>query len=240
MEWQVIEGDCLNIMHGMAGKSVDICITSPPYNTLPTENKPSGLHAERKNGINLWMEKAANGYFDHRDEREYQHWLYEVMCELQRITKGIVWINHKVRYRNGVAIHPVRFLPFPIYSEIIWDRGGSMALNCKRFSPSHEVILGFGSPHYWEDSVNKLMSVWRINPAHGDHPCPFPIEIPRRLIRASCPPSGLVLDPFAGSGTTGVACTETNHNFIGIEIDPDYCAIARKRIAEAAMQGVLI
>ena len=53
------------------------------------------------------------------------------------------------------------------------------------------------------------------------------------------PPEGTILDPFMGSGTTGVACVQTGRNFIGIEIDADYYAIAEKRIAEAQMQPAL-
>lgn len=79
------------------------------------------------------------------------------------------------------------------------------------------------------------MSVWRIAPQRSDeHPCPYPIEIARRPIVSSCPHNGTVLDPFCGSGTTGVACVQTGRNFIGIEIDQRYCEIARRRISEAA------
>jgi len=57
--------------------------------------------------------------------------------------------------------------------------------------------------------------------------------------RARIPEAATVLDPYMGSGTTGVACIKTGRNFIGIEIDPDYYAIAEKRIAEAQMQPTL-
>ena len=56
------------------------------------------------------------------------------------------------------------------------------------------------------------------------------------LDKAKIPKGGTVLDPFMGSGTTGVACVQTGRNFIGIEIDPNYYAIAEKRIKEAQMQ----
>jgi len=69
-----------------------------------------------------------------------------------------------------------------------------------------------------------------------EHPSPKPIEYMRHLIERITDPGDTVLDCFMGSGTTGVACVQTGRNFIGIEIDAGYYAIAEKRIAEAQMQ----
>ncbi|MFA4972534.1 MAG: DNA methyltransferase, partial [bacterium] len=143
-EFTLIEGDCLEVMRGMADNSVDAVVTSPPYNTLPTSPNGSGMHKH-----NAWLQKASDGYFDQRDEADYQAWIRDVITECLRVCSGLVWVNHKVRYRSGEAVHPVRFLPFPIYAEVVWDRGGSMALNCKRFAPSYEMIWAFGKRRYW-------------------------------------------------------------------------------------------
>ncbi len=227
-------GDCLDVLRTLPAGSVDAVVTSPPYNTLPAKNAPSGLHAERKTGVNKWITKASSGYFDQRPEPEYQEWVRAVVAECLRVARGLVWVNHKTRYRNKEAIHPARMFPFPIYADVVWDRRGSMALNCKRYAPSHEYLIAFGVPHYWDDKQNTMMSVWQITPQRSDdHPCPFPVELARRPIVSSCPIGGTVLDPFMGSGTTGVACVKTGRNFIGIEIDPHYHAIARRRIDAA-------
>jgi site-specific DNA-methyltransferase (adenine-specific) len=228
--------DCLEILPTLG--PVDAVVTSPPYNTLPATHKPSGLHAERKSGVNKWIDRAAKGYSDSRPEGEYQEWLRGVVGGCLKTCKGLVWINHKVRYRDGRAIHPVRFLPFDLYAEVVWNRRGSMALNCKRYAPSHEVILGFGRPHFWDDSGNTFLSVWDIgfDRDENDHPCAYPLEIPERLIGSSCPPEGIILDPFMGSGTTGVACANLGRRFIGIEIEPRYFDIACKRIRDAYAQ----
>lgn len=226
---RLICGDCLKVLPTLAAESVDAVVTSPPYNTLPTSGKASGIH-----GKNKWIERAASGYFDDRPEPEYQAWLVSILTECVRCCAGLVWVNHKVRYRDGQAIHPARFLPFPIYIEVIWDRRGSMALNCKRFAPSHETLLAFGSPAWWNDEHNGLMSVWQIgfDRDGNDHPCAYPIEIATRPIRSSCKPGGVVLGPFMGSGTTGVAAVRLGRKFIGIEIEPRYFDIACKRIAD--------
>jgi DNA modification methylase len=234
----IYHGDCLEVLPTLEAGSVDITITSPPYNTLPDEHKPSGIHGKRKTGVNKWIARAANGYADNKPEGLYQAWLAHVVAECARVSKGLVWVNHKVRYRNKQAVHPVRFLPFPIYAEVIWDRRGSMALNCKRYAPSHEALWAFGEPHWWNDSLNTLLSVWPLSFDRGDndHPCAFPVEIAKRPIESSCPPGGLVLDPFLGSGTTLVAAKLCNRRAIGIELEEKYCEIAARRLQQEVFQ----
>ena len=228
-------GDCVTILPTLP--RADIVVTSPPYNTLPTSAKASGLHAERKSGVNLWLEKAANGYADQKPEPEYQAWLNGILLACADRAKGLVWVNHKVRYRDCEAIHPARMIPLPIYAEVIWNRGGSMALNCKRFAPSHEGIWAFGAPHYWDYRNNTLMSVWNVPHAQrdggNDHPCPYPESVVRPLIESSCPPGGIVLDPFMGSGTTGCAAVKTGRQFVGIEIEQRWFDLACRRISDA-------
>lgn len=223
-------GDCREILPLLP--KVDITVTSPPYNTLPTN--PNGSGRYRGDG---WIAKAATGYFDNRPESEYQKWLNDVISACRRACKGLVWINHKVRYRDGEAVHPARMIDGPIYSEVIWDRPGSMTFNSRRFAPSHEGFWAIGKPHYWDDTKNKLLTVWRVPFVQGsEHPCPYPIDLIAPIIEASCPHGGTVLDPFAGSGTTGVACVKLGRRFIGIEIELKYFDIACRRIEEAYKQ----
>jgi site-specific DNA-methyltransferase (adenine-specific) len=233
----IYHGDCMDVMRDMPAGAVACVVTSPPYNTLPALHKPSGIHAERKSGVNKWIAKAAKGYFDTRPEGEYQAWLREVVGECLRVCSGLVWVNHKIRYRDGEALHPVRFLPFPIYAEVVWDRRGSMALNCKRYAPSHENLWAFGRPTWWCDDLNTRLSVWQIpfDTGNDEHPCAFPMAIASRPIVSSCPPGATVLDPFAGSGTTGRAAKDLGRKAVLIEREERYCEIAASRMA----QGVL-
>lgn len=231
----IICGDALEIMAGMPDGSVDIIVTSPPYNQIGSKcgSRKGWSSAPGMYRRNAWHKRIRDGqaYPDDMPEQEYQAWLRAVVQECLRVSKGLVWVNHKTRYRAGVAIHPLSFLDFPVYSEIVWSRNGSMALNCKRFAPSHEYIFGFGDKHYWDDQANKLMSVWQLAASpDADHPCSFPVQIPMRLIFASCPPGGIVLDPFVGVGKTAIAAIRTGRHFIGIDIEPKFCELARERI----------
>lgn len=228
--------DCLDILPKLPDKCVDVVVTSPPYNTLNPSAKPSGLHADRKTKKNKWMEKQG-GYFDQRDEKEYQEWQRHVLAACLGVAP-LVWINHKTRYRKGVGIHPLHiYTNAPLYAEVVWDRGGSMALNCNRYAPSHEYWFAFGKPRKWMDGNNTMMSVWRIAPGKGKgdcggHPCPYPEQLAKPIVESSDAGRG-TLDPFTGSGTTGVACVKTGRKFIGIEMEPKYFDISVKRIEGA-------
>ena len=101
------------------------------------------------------------------------------------------------------------------------------------------------NPTYWYDpdavsqptvdgkGLRNLRSVWTIpNEAYpGDHPAAFPVRLPETCILASCPPDGTVLDPFCGSGATGVAALRHGRRFLGIDVNTRYVEIANERIA---------
>lgn len=231
---ELLNVDCMEYMRGLPDKAFDIVVTSPPYNTL--HQTGGGFMAKGK-----FADTCANGYATHLDdmpEADYQTWMRAMLHECLRVSKGLVWINHKVRYRESSGIHPVRFFDAPFYSEVIWDRGSSMTLNARKYAPSHEVVYGFGKPHFWDRCNDMLMSVWRIPPTPQglDHPCPFPITLAERLILSSCPPDGTVFDPFAGSGTTGIAAINAGRSFMGCELDAKYHADALKRLSHHQSQ----
>jgi site-specific DNA-methyltransferase (adenine-specific) len=90
----------------------------------------------------------------------------------------------------------------------------------------------------WLEVGYNPKDVWSISRLHAihsereDHPTQKPLEIVERMIKASCPVNGIVLDPFLGSGTTAVAAHRLKRNFIGFEINPDYCEMIRQRLHE--------
>lgn len=220
-------GDCLDVLPTLEAGSVDAVVTSPPYNMIAT-TLPSGIYREHNHKLNA----GYLSYSDDMSQPDYELWINKTCDQLSRVCRGTVWVNHKTRFIERQGRHLLRFITLPLFCEIVWDRGVSLTLNANRFAPSHEYIFGFNSPVYWDSSLNTAMTVWRILPERGvkDHPCPFPVEIPSRLIRATTQQGHCVLDPFMGSGTTGVAAVRLGRKFIGIELDPRYFEIAKRRI----------
>lgn len=92
----------------------------------------------------------------------------------------------------------------------------------------------------WTDWGSR--GVWHIRSVRANdiHPAMFPIELPTRLVRLFTDAETTILDPFMGSGTTGVACVQLGRKFIGIEICEDYYEIAKRRISDALLQGSLL
>jgi len=227
----LILGDCLEKMAQIPDGSVDAVITSPPYNL----NKKASGGGSSKMSYENW-------YYDDMPEGEYQDWQREIIRQCLRISRGSVFYNHRVRYAwhsrnklktNSKIYHPFSWVgDFPIWCEIIWDRGGTTGHANKRARLSDERIYQIGKPHKFNDMG--YTTVWKMKPTKNEgHVCSFPIELPTRCILMSTDEGDTVLDPFMGSGTTGVACKNLNRDFIGIELDPGYFEIAKQRIEAA-------
>lgn len=241
-DWQSPEGDialylgdCLDVLPKLPRESVDVVVTSPPYNQRIDKFKPSGMHRESR-----WVNKISAGYPDSLPEPEYQRWQVAVLDAIHSICSegASCFYNHKLRWRQGQLLHPidlVRMSKWDIRQEIVWARNGSCTMNARMFAPSDERIYWLRKGrHRWNQSSVSHLSVWKINSRVDDKfPCSFPTEIPIRCIEAVTNPGDLALDPFTGSGTTGVASVKAGRRFVGIEKNPEYFAISVDRIEKA-------
>jgi len=228
---KVICGDVLEILREIPSNSVDLGITSPPYNK------------KEKYGGWLVSKVIYKGWADKMPEEEYQFWQIEVLNELYRVIKdgGSFFYNHKVRYENGKMIHPIEWLiktKWNIWQEIIWNRKIAGNIRGWRFWQVDERIywLVKGKPKELKPQHAKLTSIWEIRPevGHKEHPAVFPIELPTRIIYSILgEEKGIIIDPFCGSGTTLVAAKILDKDYIGIDISEEYVNYAIKRLSQA-------
>ena len=235
-------GDCRDVLPTLSG--VACVVTSPPYNTLGSRipSKPTGIHAD-----SAWASKVVDtGYFDDMPEGEYVSWQVAVADAIADACDpgASFFYNHKLRYRDKAPVHPIdivrQFDGWDLRQELIWARGGGMALNARMFCPSDERIYWMvkpGADYKWNQASAGQMSVWKMTPEVGidGHPCPYPTALPTRCIAATTDPGDVVLDPFVGSGTTARAAIDLGRRAIGIDKSEAYLEIAAKRLA----QGVL-
>ena len=238
--------DCLDGLIKMNDDSVDLIITSPPYNV----------------GIDY-----GETHNDNKPLKEYLDFLQNVFAQCWRVLKcgGRIAINVAntgrkpyiplSSYINLMMID----LGFLCRGEIIWDKGASVGASCawgSWCSPSnpslrdvHEYILVYSVDNYKHigekqnitiqpnEFTEYTKSIWEMNTASAKkigHPAPFPTELPERLINLYSYKGDVVLDPFMGSGTTAEACINTDRQYIGFELNKEYCNIANKRLEKLA------
>jgi modification methylase len=218
---KLILGDCLVEMKKIPDKSIDLVLTSPPYNL--GSNHHTGAYRHQP-------------YHDDMPEPMYKQQQIRVLSEIYRVVKdaGSLLYNHKNRIKDGRQLSPYEWLletEWVIKQELVWFNG-SQNFDKIRFYPMTERV-------YWlaKSPDTKLFNAinahdlfkWTAEGTGKEHKRSFPKVMATDLIQ--CFPSAKnILDPYCGSGTVGVACKELGRNFIGIEIDKNYFEIAQRRI----------
>ena len=229
----IYHGDSLQVLKTLPDESIDCCVTSPPYNKHT---------ANRKCRANDTWVNANISYGDFKDnlpEDIYQKQQRDIIQELVRIIKptGSIFYNHKIRIKNHRTIIPTEWLSdFNIRQVLVWDRMNSPQLSPIRWFPSTEYIYWITKaniqPKFYKRSKHQ-MEVLRIPPKpYKNHPAPFPEELVEALMINTTDAGDIVVDPFAGSGTTCVVAKRLERNYIGIELNPAYIKLAEERIAK--------
>jgi site-specific DNA-methyltransferase (adenine-specific) len=232
-------GDCMDVMRTMPTESVDLVFTSPPYN-LGVSTGGGFAPPGKRSG--LWHGgPLADGYTDHDDAMpyaEYVAWQQDVLRECWRLIKptGAIYYQHKPRVQAGVLQTPLTLIPgLPVRQIVIWDRGSGMNFAPTHYVPAHEWIVVIAGQEFRLKSkgASGYTDVWHTPPVTGSkHPAPFPLSLPARAIESTG--AKVVLDPFAGSGTTLRAAADVGARGIGIELTARYCDMAVARLAQGA------
>lgn len=248
--------DCLNGLRKMDDNTIDLVVTSPPYNVDLGNNKYN------KNPYNL--------YNDNKEHQEYISWLKEIfsLVYLKLKSGGRVCINIGDSKNGAIPTHSdviqmmcdIGYIPM---TNIIWNKnttsnrasfGSYLSPSCPSFPRGFEFILVFAKENKKlqykgetdltkEEFVEWTNGLWTFAPETRQkkigHPAMFPEELPKRLIKMFSWKGALVVDPFMGSGTTAIACINTNRNYIGFELDTGYFNIATERIENHKQQLTL-
>ncbi len=227
-------GDCLELMNRMPEESVDVVVTSPPYNI----KNSSGNGLKNGSGGKWPNAKLIDGYDAHDDalpHEEYVAQQRDILSATMRVLKptGAIFYNHKWRIQKGLLQDRADIVEgFPVRQIIIWQRAGGINFNPGYFLPTYEVIYLIAKPHFaLAPKANAVGDVWKIpQESKNPHPAPFPIELAQRCIESTT--GQVVLDPMMGSGTTAIAAELAGRNWIGMDLSRTYCDLATERIAE--------
>lgn len=234
---------CIDVLDGLKqldDESIDLIITSPPYNKAGF----NGIHKRNpKNDYwNKTIDYGGDVNVDNMPENEYEEWQIKILNECFRILKkdGSMFYNHKNRVKNNCVSFPTDWInksKFICRQEIIWDRATSVNQDKCRYLPTTEKIYWLikqkKNPRFKRiDNINFITEVWRFSPDKKNvHPAPFPIELPNNII--PCIAQGekiIVLDPFMGSGTVAVSAKNNGCDYIGFEMFQEYIDMANERI----------
>ena len=238
---KIIQADCLEVMRQLPNNSIDLIVTSPPYNLKNSTGNgmKDGRGGKWKNA------ELVNGYTHHNDcmpHKEYVQWQRNCLTEMLRIIpdNGAIFYNHKWRVQDGLLQDRQDIVSgFPVRQIIIWKRKGGINFNPGYFLPTYEVIYLIAKSKFkLAPKANGFGDVWEFTQEmNNSHPAPFPIALIDRIISSTS--AKIVLDPFMGSGTTAIAALMNNINYLGFELSPEYVKMAEKRISVFQAQSQL-
>ena len=214
-KFELWHGDCLELMKNIPDGSVDLVLTDPPYGIDFQSNF-------RKNKFNkIENDIAVNAEF---------------LDECKRVLKDTGAFYCFTRWDVYPSwIEQIR-KRFKVKNCIVWfKRGGGLGDLKKGYIYNHEFIIYCAEKNHRLNGKrrNDVFEFAKDAPSTYVHPTQKPISLLKEIIERSSNEGGVVLDCFMGSGSTGVACVNTNRRFIGIELDEGYFNIAKKRIEEA-------
>lgn len=209
---KIYNEDCLEGMKRIPDNIVDLVVTDPPYCIGTTSNGQKGSWTD-----NNLIRPFFDAYFQ----------------ELKRVCKEKCELYINTDWRTYPFLYPIMQKYFNVKNLIVWDYEWIKAGSHYRFS--HEFII-----YAIQGDVKRKFSaserdVWRIRPINFTskeklHNAQKPLELVQKMIVNSSNENDVILDTFMGSGTTAVACIETNRNYIGFEIDENYYRTALRRI----------
>ncbi|RPI01526.1 MAG: site-specific DNA-methyltransferase [Calditrichaeota bacterium] len=229
---KIVCGDAIELMRSIPDASVDLVVTSPPYNL---KNSTGNGMKDGRGG--KWANaRLINGYSNHDDcmpHEEYVKWQRDCLNEMYRVIKndGAIFYNHKWRVQNGLLQDRRDIVDgFPLGQIIIWKRKGGINFNRGYFLPTYEVIYLIAKQYFnLAPNADVYGDVWEFKQeVKNSHPAPFPTSLIERIISSTT--AELILDPFMGSGTTAIAALKHDRSYIGIDISPEYCKMAEDRI----------
>lgn len=213
-------GDCLDYLRALPSGSADAVITDPPYSI--------GVKSDMSGKINPWGDRMNAVYW-------YREWIGQA----QRILKpsGCLWSFFN--WRSFVIFQKTSDdLGWSIESKLIWDKSMLGPGGMKGLRPVYEEVGLWAKENFSipDRGLRDIQTFATSSVKPTGHPAEKPLALLRWLVKISTRPGDLVIDPFLGSGTTGVACVETERNFIGYEIDQTFFVMAERRIREAQQQ----
>ena len=248
----IFNEDAIKGLNHIPDGSIDLILTDPPYSL----GKDYGNDSDKQQSdvylkwMEEWIDAALPKLKPSGSMYIFLTWRYspEIFVMLKQrmiMINEIIW-DRRVPSMGGstrsfTSVHDTigffvkdKGYYFDLDSvRIPYDAETKKARSRSIFVGAKWLEIGFNPKDLWSTS-----RLHKQDPERADHPTQKPLEIIERMVKASCPIGGIILDPFMGSGTTAVAAQRCGRNFVGFELNPVYCEIAAGRLAapEAKIQ----
>ena len=243
-------GDSIKLLEQLPENSIDMIFADPPYNL---SNGGFTVHAGRMVSVNKGIWDISKGFVD--DYNFHYRWLEA--CKRVLKPSGTLWVSgtyHSI-FQCG---HAIQSLGYHILNDISWFKpNASPNLSCRFFTASHETIIWarkdkkakhifnydlMKNGDWPEDKLKKpglqMRSVWSMGTPRpdekkfGKHPTQKPLDLLKRIVLSSTNKGDIVLDPFTGSSTTGIAAISNDRKFIGMDLEKKYLDLSIKRFVD--------
>ncbi|MCL1929658.1 site-specific DNA-methyltransferase [Candidatus Saccharibacteria bacterium] len=250
----LFKDDCINFMKQIPENSIDMIFADPPYNL---SNGGFSVHAGKRVSVNKGKWDESKGV--EKDFSFHVQWLEE--CRRVLKPSGTIWVSgtyHSI-YQCGYAL---QLLGYKILNDVAWYKpNASPNLSCRYFTASHETLIwarkeekskhtfnyevmkdGDFSEDFMKKPNKQMRSVWSIGTPRpeektfGKHPTQKSLKLLERIVLAASNKGDVILDPFTGSSTAGIATAKHGRKFIGIDMEKEYLDLSIKRYNE--LKGV--
>lgn len=221
--------DCMEVLKKLPNNSIDLVVTDCPYRVISGGNSSKNSRKLCSGVLNKNNEDVRKGKLFKYNDIKFSQWLPLVYDKLKENTHCYIFING----RNLAELQTeAEKAGFKYQQLLVWDKGNAVANRYYMNATEYILMLRKGNA---KDINNRgTKNILRIPNILGNknHPTEKPISLMEILITNSSSKDDIVLDPFMGTGATGLACIESCRKFIGIEIDKKYYDVAVKRIKE--------
>ncbi len=245
--FRLYQGDCLQIMEGFKPEVYDMIFADPPY---MLSNGGFTVHAGKRVSVHKGKWDESQGI--EKDFEFHKKWI--TACKRILKPNGTIWISgtyHSI-YACGFAL---QLEGYKILNDIAWYKPNAAPnLSGRYFTASHETLIwarkdekakhvfnyldmknGNWNGDFLKNSGKQMRSVWALltpkkeEKKFGKHPTQKPMSVLERIILASTNEGDLILDPFTGSSTTGIAAAKHGRRFVGIDMEKEYLEVSKNR-----------
>lgn len=235
-------GNCLDVLRGMEDDSADLVLTSPPYNmNLRISTRKDGTIRHHSRQIVKELTTKYKNFDDNLSLDEYFEFNKNVITELLRVAPMVFYNVQFLTGNKSALFRLIGEFSDQIKDIIVWDKVNAQpAIRDNVLNSQFEVVIiferegaaarRFSNGNFERGTLSNHWSIKREAKQHKEHGAIFPETLVEQVVGNFSKEGDTILDPFMGTGTTGVVSRRLGRKFIGIEMDPDYFAFSEDRI----------